>query len=90
MVAVPEVLATVDADPSTNGPYFAACQETFRSLVDPVLARWPRALSGQQAHVRELSERNRELQEEVDQLRAQVAHLAEVVAGVAREWGSGK
>ncbi|HEY2812137.1 MAG TPA: glycosyltransferase [Acidimicrobiales bacterium] len=90
MVAVPEVLATVDADPSTNGPYFAACQETFRSLVDPVLARWPRALSGQQAHVRELSERNRELQDEVDQLRAQVAHLAEVVAGVAREWGSGK
>jgi glycosyltransferase involved in cell wall biosynthesis len=72
IVAVPEVLASADREPATDPGYHAACQATYRGLLDARLARWPPYLSGQHAELIELTEQNAALRDEVDSLRGEL------------------
>src|SRR5262249_40400466 len=72
IVAVVEVLGSGDAEPASDPGYHAACQATYRGMLDARLARWPHYVSGQHAALIELTEQNAALRDEVDALRAEL------------------
>jgi hypothetical protein len=92
VVAVPEVLATVTVRVGDDAAYLAACQATYRSLVDSTLAWWPRLIAGQQENVNALLRRTTELREQIEQLQGelevantQVGHFLGLAVKASRE-----